>query len=60
MPLNSICETRVAQNSSLISTHLENNLIDRRRNLPTAFSCIRVYRSVVLRPQQQEGVAEGS
>ncbi|XP_072599638.1 extracellular matrix protein 2-like [Vulpes vulpes] len=60
MPLNSICDARVAQNSSLISTHLENNLIDPRRIPPTAFSCIRVYRSVVFRPQQQEGVAEGS
>ncbi|XP_072671713.1 extracellular matrix protein 2-like [Canis lupus baileyi] len=60
MPLNSICDARVAQNSNLISTHLENNLIDRRRIPPTAFSCIRVYRSVVLRPQQREGVAEGS
>ncbi|CAD7682906.1 unnamed protein product [Nyctereutes procyonoides] len=60
MPLNSICEARVAPNSNLISTHLENNLIDRRRIPPTAFSCIRVYRSVVLWPQQQERVAEGS
>ena len=55
MPLNSICDTRVAQDSNLISTHLENNLIDRRRIPPTAFSCIRAYHSVVLEPQQREG-----
>lgn len=60
MPLNSICDTRVDQDPNLISTHLENNLIDRRRIPPTTFSCIRVYRSVVLWPQQGEGVAEGS
>lgn len=60
VPLNSICDTRVDQDSNLISTHLENNLIDRRCIPPTAFSCIRVYRSVVLWPQQGEGVAEGS
>ncbi|XP_043751166.1 extracellular matrix protein 2-like isoform X1 [Cervus elaphus] len=55
VPLNSICDTRVAQDSNLISTHLENNLIDRRRIPPTAFSCIRAYHSVVLEPQQKEG-----
>ncbi|XP_064133810.1 biglycan-like isoform X3 [Loxodonta africana] len=54
VPLNSICDTRVAQDSNLISTHLENNLIDRRRIPPTAFSCIRAYHSVVLQPQQGE------
>ncbi|XP_032330595.1 extracellular matrix protein 2-like [Camelus ferus] len=62
VPLNSICDTRVAQDSNLISTHLENNLIDRRRIPPTAFSCIRAYHSVVLQPQQgeEEGEAEGA
>ncbi|XP_019519846.1 PREDICTED: extracellular matrix protein 2-like isoform X1 [Hipposideros armiger] len=58
VPLNSICDTRVTQDSNLISTHLENNLIDRRRIPPTAFSCIRAYHSVVLQPQQ--GEEEGS
>lgn len=58
VPLNSICDTRVARDSKLISTHLENNLIDRRRIPPTAFSCIRAYHSVVLQPQQ--GEEEGS
>ncbi|XP_058147150.1 podocan-like [Dasypus novemcinctus] len=54
VPLNSICDTRVAQDSNLVSTHLENNLIDRRRVPPSAFSCIRAYHSVVLQPQQGE------
>ncbi|XP_040323402.1 uncharacterized protein LOC121025072 [Herpailurus yagouaroundi] len=35
-----LCDTPVAQDSNLIPTHLENSLIDRRRILPTAFSCI--------------------
>lgn len=55
VPLNSICDTRAAQDSNLIATHLENNFIDRRRIPPTAFSCIRAYHSVVLQPQQGEG-----
>ncbi|XP_059535820.1 extracellular matrix protein 2-like [Myotis daubentonii] len=55
VPLNSICDTRAAQDSNLISTRLENNFIDRRRIPPTAFSCIRAYHSVVLQPQQGEG-----
>ncbi|XP_044299603.1 extracellular matrix protein 2-like [Varanus komodoensis] len=54
IPLNSVCDTRVAEDSSIISMHLENNLIDRRRIPPTAFSCIKAYHSVVLRPQQNE------
>nr|XP_015106842.1 extracellular matrix protein 2-like [Vicugna pacos] len=62
VPLNSICDTRVAQDSNLISTHLENNLIDRRHIPPNAFSCIRAYHSVVLQHQQgeEEGEAEGA
>ncbi|XP_053057832.1 uncharacterized protein LOC113597401 [Acinonyx jubatus] len=35
-----LCDSPVAQDSNLIPTHLENSLIDRRRILPTAFSCI--------------------
>ncbi|XP_012890771.1 PREDICTED: extracellular matrix protein 2-like [Dipodomys ordii] len=54
VPLNSICDTRVTQDSKLIATHLENNLIDRRRIPPTAFSCIRAYHSVIIQPQQGE------
>uniref|UniRef100_G3VG42 Extracellular matrix protein 2 n=2 Tax=Sarcophilus harrisii TaxID=9305 RepID=G3VG42_SARHA len=54
MPLNSVCDTRVAQDSNLTSMHLENNLIDPRQIPPTAFSCIKAYQSVVLKPQQDE------
>uniref|UniRef100_A0A8D0LA75 Extracellular matrix protein 2-like n=1 Tax=Sphenodon punctatus TaxID=8508 RepID=A0A8D0LA75_SPHPU len=54
VPLNSVCDTRVSEDSSLVSMHLEQNLIDRRRIPPTAFSCIKAYHSVVLRPQQGE------
>ncbi|XP_072482120.1 extracellular matrix protein 2-like isoform X2 [Notamacropus eugenii] len=54
VPLNSVCDTRVSQDSKLISMRLENNLIDRRQIPPTAFSCIKAYQSVVLKPQQNE------
>uniref|UniRef100_W5NEP4 Si:dkey-6n6.1 n=1 Tax=Lepisosteus oculatus TaxID=7918 RepID=W5NEP4_LEPOC len=54
VPLNSICDTRVSEDSLLISVHLENNLIDRRLIPPTAFSCIKTYHSIVLRPQSYE------
>ncbi|XP_062827321.1 uncharacterized protein ecmx isoform X2 [Anolis carolinensis] len=54
IPLNSVCDTRVTEDSNIVSMHLENNLIDRRRIPPTAFSCIKAYHSVVLRPQQNE------
>ncbi|KAJ8259693.1 hypothetical protein GJAV_G00172340 [Gymnothorax javanicus] len=54
VPLDSICDTRVSEDSTLVSVHLENNLIDRRLIPPTAFSCIRTYHSVLLRPQRHE------
>ncbi|XP_035243234.1 extracellular matrix protein 2 [Anguilla anguilla] len=54
IPLDSICDTRVSEDSPLVSVHLENNLIDRRLIPPTAFSCIRTYHSVLLRPQRHE------
>ncbi|OCT57414.1 hypothetical protein XELAEV_18003548mg [Xenopus laevis] len=54
VPLNSICDTRVSEDSNLVSVHLENNFINRRLIPPTAFSCIKTYYSVVLRPQHGE------
>ncbi|KAE8583112.1 hypothetical protein XENTR_v10020430 [Xenopus tropicalis] len=54
VPLNSICDTRVSVDSNLVSVHLENNFINRRLIPPTAFSCIKTYHSVVLRPQHGE------
>ncbi|XP_036386603.1 extracellular matrix protein 2 [Megalops cyprinoides] len=54
VPMNSICDTRVSEDSPLVSVHLENNLINRRLIPPTAFSCIKSYHSVLLRPQAYE------
>ncbi|XP_030641014.1 extracellular matrix protein 2 [Chanos chanos] len=54
VPLNAICDTTVSEDSPLLSVHLENNLIDRRLIPPTAFSCIKTYHSVLLRPQRYE------
>ncbi|KAG7477534.1 hypothetical protein MATL_G00070680 [Megalops atlanticus] len=54
IPMNSICDTRVSEDSPLVSVHLENNLINRRLIPPTAFSCIKSYHSVLLRPQAYE------
>ncbi|XP_069842415.1 extracellular matrix protein 2-like [Dendropsophus ebraccatus] len=54
VPLNSICDTRISVDSNLVSVHLENNYINRRLIPPTAFSCIKTYYSVILRPQHDE------
>ncbi|XP_053551951.1 extracellular matrix protein 2-like [Bombina bombina] len=51
VPLNSICDTRISVDSNLVSIHLESNFINRRLIPPTAFSCIKSYHSVILRPQ---------
>ncbi|XP_075042177.1 extracellular matrix protein 2-like [Mixophyes fleayi] len=54
VPLNSICDTRISEDSNLVSVHLENNYIDRHHIPPTAFSCIKTYHSIILRPQHDE------
>lgn len=54
VPLNSICDTRISEDSNLVSVHLENNYINRRHIPPTAFSCIKTYYSIILRPQIDE------
>ncbi|XP_053329564.1 extracellular matrix protein 2-like [Spea bombifrons] len=54
IPLNSICDTRISEDSNLVSVHLEHNFINRRLIPPTAFSCIKTYHSVILRPQHNE------
>ncbi|KAG8554536.1 hypothetical protein GDO81_003821 [Engystomops pustulosus] len=54
VPLNSICDTRISEDSNLVSVHLENNYINRRLIPPTTFSCIKTYNSVILRPQHDE------
>ncbi|XP_056319912.1 extracellular matrix protein 2 [Danio aesculapii] len=52
--MNSLCDTTARDDSLLVSVHLEFNLIERRLIPPTAFSCIRTYQSVLLRPQRYE------
>ncbi|XP_041702287.1 extracellular matrix protein 2 isoform X1 [Coregonus clupeaformis] len=54
VPLNSLCDTRLSEDSPLVSIHLEYNLIDRRLIPPTALSCIKTYHSIILRPQSHE------
>ncbi|XP_010897046.3 extracellular matrix protein 2 [Esox lucius] len=54
VPLNSVCDTRLSNDSPLVSVHLEYNLIDRRLIPPTALSCIQAYHSIILRPQRHE------
>ncbi|XP_066436772.1 extracellular matrix protein 2-like [Eleutherodactylus coqui] len=54
VPLNSICDTRISEDSNLVSVHLEHNFINRRYIPPTALSCIKTYYSVILRPQHDE------
>ncbi|VFV41697.1 Hypothetical predicted protein [Lynx pardinus] len=55
-----LCDTPVAQDSNLIPTHLENSLIDRRRILPTAFSCMEPQGFRMLRLQPPGTLEEGS
>ncbi|XP_051508943.1 extracellular matrix protein 2-like [Myxocyprinus asiaticus] len=52
--MNSLCDTTARDDSPLESVHLEHNLIDRHLIPPTAFSCIKTYHSVILRPQRYE------
>ncbi|XP_056155683.1 extracellular matrix protein 2 [Lampris incognitus] len=54
VPMNALCDTRASEDSPLVSVHLEYNLIQRRLIPPIAFSCIKNYHSVLLRPQRQE------
>uniref|UniRef100_A0A667ZVN0 Si:dkey-6n6.1 n=1 Tax=Myripristis murdjan TaxID=586833 RepID=A0A667ZVN0_9TELE len=54
VPMNALCDTQAREDSPLISVHLQYNLIERRLIPPTAFSCIRNYHSILLRPQRHE------
>ncbi|KAG7273371.1 hypothetical protein CRUP_022914 [Coryphaenoides rupestris] len=54
VPMNSLCDMGAREDSPLLTVRLEDNLIDRRHIPPTAFSCIRNYHSVVLRPQRHD------
>lgn len=56
--MNSLCDNMAREDSPLVSVHLEHNLIERRLIPPTAFSCIKTYHSVILRPQRYEELQE--
>lgn len=47
-----ICNAEEDEDSALEHLHLENNYITTRAMSPYAFSCIRLYSSVVLKPQR--------
>ncbi|XP_063282547.1 extracellular matrix protein 2 isoform X2 [Pelobates fuscus] len=49
---NCICNEENDEDSSIEFLHLENNFINTREISPYAFSCIRSYSSVILKPQK--------
>eukprot|EP00063_Salmo_salar_P049027 XP_014023862.1 PREDICTED: extracellular matrix protein 2 [Salmo salar] len=49
---DAICDPENNEDSHIVMLRLENNLIDPRKISPTAFSCVRSYSSVVLKPQR--------
>ncbi|XP_077679209.1 extracellular matrix protein 2 isoform X2 [Eretmochelys imbricata] len=52
VPPERICRSEEVEDSHLEHLHLENNFINTRELSPYAFSCIRSYSSVVLKPQK--------
>ncbi|XP_028853200.1 extracellular matrix protein 2 isoform X2 [Denticeps clupeoides] len=51
---DSICDPLNEEDSHLVALRLENNVIDPRKIPPMAFSCVRSYSSVVLKPQKNK------
>lgn len=49
---DSICDPSDDGDSHIVTLRLENNYLDVREVPPTAFSCVRSYSSVVLKPQR--------
>ncbi|XP_067252550.1 extracellular matrix protein 2 [Chanodichthys erythropterus] len=49
---DAICDPLNDDDSHLVALRLENNFLDPRKIPPTAFSCVRSYSSVVLKPQK--------
>ncbi|XP_058855763.1 extracellular matrix protein 2-like isoform X1 [Acipenser ruthenus] len=49
---HSICDAFNTDDSKIVALRLENNYIDTRKISHTAFSCVRSYSSVVLKPQK--------
>ncbi|KAM3915241.1 extracellular matrix protein 2 isoform 2-T4 [Leptodactylus fuscus] len=52
VPLNCICSAEDEGDSNIEYLHLENNYINTREISPYAFSCIRSYSSIILKPQK--------
>ncbi|XP_066553948.1 extracellular matrix protein 2 isoform X2 [Amia ocellicauda] len=50
--LDAFCDPANDEDSNLVTLRLENNYIDSRKISPIAFTCIRSYSSVVLKPQK--------
>ncbi|XP_010873315.2 extracellular matrix protein 2 isoform X3 [Esox lucius] len=48
---DAICDPHNNEDSHIVTLRLENNYIDTRKIVPNAFSCVRSYSSVVLKPQ---------
>ncbi|XP_053509117.1 extracellular matrix protein 2 [Ictalurus furcatus] len=51
---DNICDPSNDEDSHIVALRLENNLLDPRKIPPTAFSCVRSYSSVILRPQRMK------
>lgn len=49
---DAICDPLNVGDAYIVALRLENNYIDLRKTSPTAFSCVRSYSSVVLKPQK--------
>ncbi|KAA0712002.1 Extracellular matrix protein 2 [Triplophysa tibetana] len=49
---DAICDPMNVDDSHLVALRLENNLLDLQKIPPAAFSCVRSYSSVVLKPQR--------
>ncbi|KAL7837600.1 hypothetical protein SRHO_G00273110 [Serrasalmus rhombeus] len=47
-----ICDLQNEEDSHIVALRLENNLLNTRKIPPAAFSCVRSYSSVVLKPQR--------
>ncbi|XP_004620181.2 extracellular matrix protein 2 [Sorex araneus] len=54
IPPQRICNAEEDSDSTLEHLHLENNYIETREISPYAFSCIRSYSSIVLKPQNSK------
>ncbi|XP_076865417.1 extracellular matrix protein 2 [Brachyhypopomus gauderio] len=49
---DNICDPMNDEDLNLVALRLENNLLDPRKIPPNAFSCVRSYSSIILKPQR--------